>query len=272
MMPRLYDQYPILSTAFNTAFRLHRAGDGDAAERIYLYILGINAHYAPALHGLGVLYAQRGHSQQALERIDRAIELDARHPIFHHHRGCVLRDLGRFDEAIASYEQAILLNPDDAQPHNNKGLCELLLGRFESGWKEHEWRLRIKNAQNTYQAQYKYHHSLWDGNTSLAGQTILLRAEQGMGDVIQFCRYVRHVAAQCNRIILAVHAPLKRLMLSLEGPLSVVGLEEPLPPVDTSIFLMSLPLVFRTTLDTIPAPIPYLYVLGRRQRVFVNHE
>ena len=135
----------------------------------------------------------------------------------------------------------------------------LLAGDFSTGWREHEWRLKSHP-----ELQRAFVQPLWLGDTPLAGKTILLHAEQGLGDTLQFCRYAPLVAAQGARVVLEVQTPLVELLRDLAGIASVVARGEPLPAFDLHCPLLSLPLAFGTTLDTIPAHIPYLHAPSER--------
>jgi hypothetical protein len=147
------------------------------------------------------------------------------------------------------------VRPDDAEAHWNEALLHLLTGDFRQGWPKHEWRWKRQSADT---ALRDLPQPLWDGTAPLQGKTILLYAEQGFGDTIQFCRYVPVVAALGARAILGVQKPLRTLMGSLAGGAHVFSPGEPMLACDLRCPLMSLPLAFGTTPETIPAGIPYL--------------
>jgi hypothetical protein len=141
--------------------------------------------------------------------------------------------------------------------HLNRAMSLLRLGRFAEGWAEYEWRWR-----NTESALFRDGRwssvPLWLGREPLAGKTILLHAEQGYGDTLQFCRYARLVSDRGARVVLEVHPALKRLLRRLDGVAQVISRDEPAPDVDLQCPLMSLPLAFGTTLETIPSGQRYL--------------
>jgi hypothetical protein len=157
---------------------------------------------------------------------------------------------------VADYNRAIALRPDDARAHYNRSLALLQTGNFEEGWPEHEWRWKTKEQRSTIR---HFPQPLWLGRESLAGKTILLYSEQGLGDAIQFCRYTKLVAEQGANIILQVQKPLLRFFSRLAGVTELHEMGKPLPAFDYQCPLMSLPLAFRTTLTTIPNEVPYLY-------------
>jgi TPR repeat/Tetratricopeptide repeat/Glycosyltransferase family 9 (heptosyltransferase) len=206
-------------------------------------------------------HANRGHVLQDLNRhvdaltsYDRAIGLQPGFAETYYDRGTALHDIGRHEEAVASYERAISLRPDFAMAHVNHSLCLWKLGDLSRGWSEYEWRWKTPLLVN---AVRQFRQPLWLGQETLAGKTILLHAEQGFGDTLQFCRYAHLAAAQGAHVVLEVQRPLVRLLAGLGVP-EVIARGEPLPPFDLQCSLMSLPLAFQTTMETIPAPQRYL--------------
>jgi Flp pilus assembly protein TadD len=198
------------------------------------------------------LHADRRHADAA-ESFRAAIR---RRPDFadaYSNLGVVLREMGDCAGAIAACRHALELVPDDADVHANLGHWLLLTGRLEEGWQEHEWRLKQKPSPirlpNIGKPQ-------WRGE-NIGDRILLLHAEQGFGDTIQFCRYVPLAAARA-RVVLVVPRPLVRLLSSLHGVERIIPTGDPLPAYDLHCPLMSLAGIFGTSLDTIPAPVPYL--------------
>ena len=149
-----------------------------------------------------------------------------------------LFELRRLDEALASFERAIMLKPDYAEAHHNMAMCQLMLGDYESGWARYEWRWRARQFGGE---RRRLDAPLWLGRECLHGQTILLHAEQGLGDTLQFCRYVSEVAALGARVILEVQPGLERLLSRLGGVDQVLTRGGALPPYDFQTPLVSLP-------------------------------
>ncbi len=189
------------------------------------------------------------------------------HPGWLSSLGNTLRALGRLAEALDLHERAIAAAPGDAELRFNRALALLAAGDFSRGWREYEWRwMRVSRRK---------HGSWWKGD-ALGSRTILLHAEQGLGDTLQFLRYVPLVGATGGRIVLEVHAALVRLCQGLPGIAEVVptgetGSEQSVQ-FDVQCSLMSLPLLLGTTLETIPAATPYLHpdpalVAAWRQRL-----
>ena len=168
-------------------------------------------------------------------------------------------ELGRLDEARASFDHAVGIRPNFAQAHWNRAQAMLLAGAFARGWREHEWRLAAHP-----ELQRPFAQPLWLGEEPLAGKTLLLHAEQGLGDTIQFCRYAPLAGARGARVVLEVQTSLVDLLRDLPGVSSVVARGDPLPPFVLHCPLPSLPLAFGTTLATIPAQTPYLRVPADR--------
>lgn len=201
---------------------------------------------------------------EALADCDRAISLKPDYSYAWVNRGNALQDLGRYDDAIASFDRAIALDPELADAHWNKALMHLTLGTFEAGWSGYEWRWRRQSGPE----RRDFAQPVWRGEP-LEGKTILLHAEQGFGDTIQFVRYVPLVAARGGRVVVEVPDSLKPLVASMSGAVvAVVGRSESLPPFDVHCPLMSLPLAFGTTLATIPAAVPYLRAPPERLEIW----
>lgn len=212
--------------------------------------------------GMAAFYSNRASILQKLHRldealvaVDRAIELDPQLVEAHSNRGCVLQALNRLDEAGASFDRATALKPDYAPAHFNKGLVNLLSGNFVGGWRLYEWRWQADSREYVRD----FAQPVWLGGSSLSGKTLLIHAEQGLGDFIMICRYASMAEAQGAKVIIEVPPVLDALMRTLQGNFTIVTHGEPLPEFDVHCPAMSLPLAFGTKLDTIPASVPYLH-------------
>jgi tetratricopeptide (TPR) repeat protein len=173
----------------------------------------------------------------------------------HFERGQLLADVDDFRGAIAAFVEARAWRPDLVYAEWSEALLRLKLGDYERGWPLYESRQRKPDFANVLR---RFDVPPWTGEEDPAGLRILLHAEQGLGDALQFCRYAPLLAARGAHVIVAAHPPLKRLLQSLDGIVEVVADGEPLPPFDRHCPLMSLPYAFRTTLATVPAAAPYL--------------
>jgi hypothetical protein len=192
---------------------------------------------------------------EAVASYDKAISLKPDYAESWSNRGIVLQELKRLDEALASFDKAISLKPDYAMACWNKSFLLNLKGDYPKGWELYEWRWE-SNASKTHKRNFT--QPLWLGEASLTGKTILIHAEQGLGDTIQFCRYVMMVKRLGARVIFEVQPPLMALLADLEGVDELMPRGQALPDFDYHCPLLSLPLAFKTDLDCIPASIPYL--------------
>lgn len=194
--------------------------------------------------------------EQALKSYDRAIVLRSDVAMAYSNRGMALVDLKRLEEALASFDMAIALRPDFADAHNNQSLCSLLLGRFQQGLLQHEWRRALKKPIGTR----SFRQPLWLGQGDIAGKTLFIYWEQGLGDTIQFSRYGKLVEAANAKVVMSVQEPLCGLLKRLSPTIQILGPHEVPAHFDYHCPLLSLPLAFRTTVETIPAEQRYLWV------------
>jgi tetratricopeptide (TPR) repeat protein len=247
---------PIHADAHNfRGLALRDLGREEEALASFCRAIELNAQHADAYLNYAVILYELGRLDEALAALDHVIALRPDYETAHDNRGTVLMALGQPEEALCSYEIAIRLNPRDPEYRHHKALTMLLLGRFAEGWELYEYRwhtLRLTRQRRNFR------RPLWSGREDLFGKTVLLYAEQGYGDTIQFCRYASLVAALGATVILEVQPPLKSLLFSLDGVRQVIGGGETLPDFDYHCPLLSLPRAFRTSLTTIPANAPYL--------------
>jgi tetratricopeptide (TPR) repeat protein len=228
----------------------------EQALAFYDRALATRPDYVEAFNNRGVALHEIGRYDDALGSFDAAI---IRHPAYGEafiNRAIVLKALRRFDEALSSCRRALDLAPDNADAHWHEALLRLLIGDLAAGFAKYEWRWR-RAAFTSPRRDFVVPQ--WDGRVPLHGKAILLHAEQGFGDAIQFCRYVPQVAARGARIILEIAEPLRRLFGTLDGGAEIVCAGARLPAFDLHCPLASLPLAFGTTLATVPAAIPYLH-------------
>jgi tetratricopeptide (TPR) repeat protein len=194
---------------------------------------------------------------RALTLYDRALELNPDSVEALNNRGNALRALNRHEEALASYIKATEIAPEDAHAHWNEGLVRLLMGDYERGWQKYEWRWRNRQLNASPRLSDE---PQWHGDEAIAGKTVLVHAEQGFGDAIQFIRYVPLLAARGASVAVACHESLRDLFSQINGVREVVTSADALPRFDYHVPLISLPYAFKTTLGDIPAHVPYLNV------------
>ena len=212
-------------------------------------------NYADAHSNMGNVLHALDRDEEAMASYVRALAIKPDHPEAYNNLGMALRWLNRDEEAVACFEMAQAIKPDYVDAQLNEGLSRLSLGDYATGWKKYAWR---RLTASFSQGKKNPPRPLWLGNWDIAGKAILLHGEQGLGDTIQFSRYVPHVARRGARVILAVQDPLAPLLGEVEGVSVLRAKGESIPPFDCYCPLPSLPLAFATTLETIPADVPYI--------------
>jgi len=223
----------------------------------YQQAITLNPNYPEAFNNLGIILKDKKLTEEALNSYSRAIDINPEYSEAFYNRGIILQEMNFLSEAVMNYEKAISINQDYANAHWNLSLTHLLKGNFKEGWSEYEWRWKSDEISMS-SGKRNFNEPLWIGEESLRGKRILIYSEQGLGDTLQFCRYVEKVSALGAQVILEVPTALKELMKSLKGVTELVTFGEVLPLFDYQCPMMSLPLAFKTELDTIPANIPYL--------------
>jgi tetratricopeptide (TPR) repeat protein len=229
--------------------------------------IDIKPDYAEGYCNLGVALRDQGKLDEAMAAYQRAIGIKPDLAEAHNNLGVALRDRRKLDEAIASYDKALAIKPDYADAHFSKGLACLLTGNFADGWREYEWRWETKEQSSQKRG---FAQPLWLGKEPLAGRTILLHGEQGLGDTLMAVRYAPRVAETGAKVILEAPASLRSLVTHIRGVAQIVPQGEALPAFDMHCPLMSLPLAFDTALRTIPAEVPYL-VAPKDRVVYWQH-
>ncbi len=228
--------------------------DPDTAATLHQRSLAIQPDYPEALSNLSVIRRLKSDLDGAILHCQKALALRPDYPDALNNLGNALKDARRLEKAVAAYQGAVRLKPDDAEFHHNLSMALLALGRFDEGWREYEWRWKCKQLRSAFQA---FAQHAWQGEAG-EGRTLLIHAEQGFGDTLQFCRYAPLVKERGFRVVMAVPPPLKRLIQSLDGVETVVTAGDVLPHFDLHCSMMSMPYVFHTTVETIPAKLPYL--------------
>ncbi|MBW8039423.1 MAG: tetratricopeptide repeat protein [Planctomycetes bacterium] len=225
----------------------------------YTQALQIEPNYAQAYNNLGTALKSQGKFEDAIENYKHAIRLEPGFAETYNNLGRVLSAQGQIDKAIENYRCALKLKPDYAGAHWNLSYALLLRGRLIEGWEEFEWRrepsLKFVTYPDCHQSQ------IWDGST-FAGKRLFVRSEQGLGDSIQFIRYLPMVKALGGTVIFESPKPLFNILQDFDA---IDELVQACPEVNSDVEydfyvpLMSLPGIFATTLETIPADLPYLY-------------
>ncbi len=238
-------------------------GQLDAAEQSLQHALTLDAADFSSHFNLAKLQLSRQQAAAALQSLDQAVRLRAHSAEGHNLRGIALQALQRHADALASFALASTLAPQFAAAHWNEALCALSQGdwrnevwqKFEAGW-----------AIGQRQPREQFAMPLWLGDSEISGKTLLVHDEQGLGDTLQFVRFVPQLLARGIRVVLRVQAALKSLLSSLHGTspgipdmLQIIAHDEVAPPSDYHCPLLSLPLALRSTLAELPADTPYLH-------------
>jgi Flp pilus assembly protein TadD len=266
---------------------LHAVGRTAEAEHRFARAIAIAPNDPRARNGIGVVLGVLGLLEAALTHFDAAVSLDGGNGELWHNRAVTQLRLARFEgaaesfqraldlghapaavyhgfalalyrsgrqsDAVALFDRALALEPGNPRTVYFKGECLLAPGEYQQGWNAFEARREFLPER----AGTRFSAPEWRGDFPIAGKTLLVYAEQGLGDVLHFCRYIPLLAERAN-VILTVPASLERLLTSLHGVKTIVTEGEAPPPHDAWIPMMSLPLLFGTTVETIPAAVPYL--------------
>lgn len=240
------------------AVALQQSGQLEEAVASFRGAIALRSTDADVHYNLARTLFSLGRYDEATAAYRRTIELAPLDFEAHNNLGTVLQMHGHLAEAAACFEATLGLQPQSAEAHRNRALLRLLRGDFAQGWPEYEWRWRMHNV-----ASPNYRQPRWEGQP-LAGRTLLLWPEQGFGDVIQFVRYAALVKALGARVLLACPAALRALLATAPGIDRVVTDAADEEHVDYQIPLLSLPAVLGTSLETIPASVPYLFAEPER--------
>jgi len=237
----------------NVFFRLR-----DLAGAIGCYSNGVRLMPTEALpmYSLGRALSLMGKGTEALEHLSHACRLDPRHTDSWIALGKTHQHLGHWDEALSCFDRALEIAPGLAEPHVDRAVVLLNQGNFREGWKEYEHRWETESFRASRRRSFGKPE--WKGE-SIEGKRILLHAEQGFGDVIQFARFIPAVSAMGAEVFLEVRAPLKELLSSLASPGNTIAAGEPLPEFDCHCSFLSLGRVLGVELESIPNE-PYLQV------------
>ena len=276
---------------FTLAAECERSGKLQQAESLLGHIMGTMPHQPDSLHLAGIVAFRQGRIEQSLELMQKAIQFGVDTPLYLRNICEVYRTLGRLDEAletatravefspsdplclhnlaiihyerleidesIACAERALLMN--DRLPGAHFELAEALLlqGKWEKGWEEYEWRFQIAAAAPLMPPTTK---PQWRGE-AFDNETLLLVADQGFGDVIQFSRYIPWVAERCPKIAVACAAEVAPLLRQIHAELHLFQKWDEVPPYRAFVALSGLPRLHGTRIDNVPAPVPYLYAM-----------
>jgi len=228
-------------------------GRAAEAEHVYLAALQVSPNNPRLLFNLANLYLRADRVEEAERTYRAAIAADPNYFDPYHNLGHAYTELGQHDKAAACFRKGVQLRPRDYNPHMSLGMSLMALGEYREGWVEYQWRLQDHNQL----PPRDFAKPRWNGE-ALNGRTLLLCSEQGAGDTLMFMRYMPMLKQRGAKVIIECLAPLKRLFENQPDAVPVYVKGEKLPAFDFYIAPIDLPLIFGTTLDTIPAEVPYL--------------
>lgn len=246
----------------NLGNALKAAGRFEDALLAFDAAIALGGKGRAVLHGRGTALQQLGCFGAAADTYETQLGADPNDSVMHYLVGVCYKELGRFADSLTSFERSLTLNPSDPEVAGQRGLILLTLGRFPEGFQQFEVRWQSQHF-GPARGGRGFAQPLWLGQSNVAGQRILLHAEQGLGDTLQFCRYAPRVADLGAEVLLEVPASLVKLVHSLSAKVRVLEAGKPLPDFDCHTPLMSLPLAFMNlgwSPGDFPAELPYLSV------------
>ncbi len=252
---QLLGMAPALAPAYiNMGVALRKLGRLEESAAAYRSALAFSPGDPGALSNLGVLMQEKGDYERAIACYRRVL---IERPGFGEgltNLAIALRSEMRVDEAIRIARRATAVNPAQAEAHTELGFCLLLRGEVEEGFAEYEWRSRMADFPSP---KRNFASQAWTGG-DLAGKTLLVHDEQGVGDTIQFARYAQMIEARGGRAVVECNTQLTRLLQCMPGVSGAIGRFTPPPPYDAHVSLLSLPHLLKTTRASIPGETPYL--------------
>ncbi|HEV3137678.1 MAG TPA: tetratricopeptide repeat-containing glycosyltransferase family protein [Pirellulales bacterium] len=257
---RLNFEAPDAHTNLGTLLQAH--GDLNEAVTCYREALELDPQYAPAHHNLGAALTAQGQWVEAQAAFEACVRLTPDDAQSYLDLGHCLQSQGKLLEAVACYQKAIRLQPNSAEAHYRCGMARLLGGNFAAGWPEYEW------GQQPRLAERRFSQRTWNG-ADLRGRRILIHTLCPLADTLQFIRYVPLVQQRGGVVTVEVEPVLLPLM-EQSGFTPAIAVGGPTPACDVQVSLLSLPRIFGTTLDSIPAAVPYLAAPGDLIRTWHN--
>ncbi len=247
---------PELSAAYNNKGNsLKELGRTRDALQSYLTAISYQPDYAQALYNVAEAYKLLHEWASSLHFYNRAIAAKFDYSEAYNNRGLLLQFLNRVDDAIDSFNRTIEITPQYAPAHSNKSLALLLKGDFKQGWHEHEWRWKMKEFTS---AQRNFLQPQWTGKESLFGKTILIHCEQGLGDTLQFCRYLQLLQPTGAVVFVEVQESLYSLLTQIMDRSQLIKQGDTLPNFDYHCPIISLPNALYDQHPSIPSKDSYL--------------
>ncbi len=229
------------------------AGRIEEAFASFRRAIALKPELAEAYYNMGNLLRDRGELEAAEAAFRSAIAARAGYVEAHHNLANVLKSQNRVEAAITEYRRSIVLKPALGEAHYNMGLVLMLMGAMEEGLEKYEYRWEVDGFPTP---KRNFPQARWQGE-DITDKTLLVSSEQGLGDAIQFARYLPLIAGRARRVVLEARKPLMRLMEKVPGVDEVVEAGRALPAFDIHTPLLSLPYILKTRLYTIPGNVPY---------------
>ena len=240
-----------LISRMQQAQALHQEGRLDDARRLCEEVLQEVPGRFEALSLLALIAAQRGEFERAVAAYDRVIAVKPDFADGYSNRAASFAALGRAQDALANFDRAIAIDPAHVEAHLGRAIVWLSQGDFSRGWHEFEWRWKMPQGR-AMEKRKRISQPLWLGAGDIAGKTILLHSEKGLGDTLQFCRFAKSVHALGATVLLQVQGALVEVLEDIEGVSQVFADTQQAPPFDVHCPLLSLPLALKIELATIP--------------------
>ncbi|MEW6187999.1 MAG: tetratricopeptide repeat protein [Thermodesulfobacteriota bacterium] len=242
------------NVSFNLGIAYYNQGSLDEALFYCEKAIELDPHSAEAHYNLGLIHYGLNQPDEAVRCWQRTLQYNPRHLNASCNLGVVFQENHQLVRAMKCYEKALKIKTDFPDARWNRAVCRLLAGDFNQGWREYQWRFKVKDLF----LERGFPHPYWQGEP-LEGKKILLYAEQGFGDTFQFIRYLPWVVNQGGTVVLECPREIIPMLRNQKGIDRIIPYGDPLPGFDLQCPLLNLPLIFNTRLDTIPAKIPYLF-------------
>jgi tetratricopeptide (TPR) repeat protein len=245
----------------NIGIILREKGQLDEAIPYFQKALQLDSHFYKAHLGLASVLCEKQQFDEAITYSQQALVINPHDDVVYIGLGAAYCGKGQLDTGINYYKNALHINSNNVNAHFNMSCAMLLSGDLEQGWKENEWRWKSKDylRYSCFHKPDDFAEPMLDG-LEISGKTVLVYAEQGLGDEIQFIRYAPLLAQHGANVVIECHKALSSLLQSIEGVKQLIVQGEPLPDFDLQCPLLNLPLAFHTTLDNIPSKVPYISV------------
>ncbi len=248
----------------NALFELNKFKE---AIKNYDIAISLNPRLIDAYYNKGNSLQKLQNFKESVFNYNKALEFNSNFFAAYVNKGNSLKSLKKLDEAIINYNKAIEIKSNEAEPNWNKAITLLLKGDLEEGWKYYEWRWKKNNFSSE---KRNFSQPLWLGNFNINKKIILIHTEQGLGDSIQFSRYIELVEKLGAKVIFEVEEPLIKLMKYLNGNFNIIQKGKRLPFFDCHCPLLSLPNAFKTNINTIPNNIPYIKKPSLQKKIWQN--